>query len=64
MFLEPGKQRKHYETQMTSDNTDDTIDIYDSLELARNRSIPALLIPPKHRERLQPILKKLRELAT
>lgn len=64
MFLEPGKQRKHYETQMTSDNTDGTIDIYDSLELARNRSIPALLIPPKHRERLQPILKKLRELAT
>lgn len=64
MFLEPGKQRKHYETQMTSDNTDDTSDIYDSPGLAQNKPIPALLIPPKHRERLQPILKKLRKLAT
>ncbi|MBN1841914.1 MAG: YkgJ family cysteine cluster protein [Deltaproteobacteria bacterium] len=59
MFLE---QHKHYETQMASDNTDDTIDIYDSPGLAQNKSIPALLIPPKHRERLQPIFKKLTEL--
>ncbi|NVM23801.1 MAG: hypothetical protein HWN68_18735 [Desulfobacterales bacterium] len=52
LFLESETQRRDYETQASTSY---------SGSLARNRAIPALVVPPEHQSKLQPILDKLKK---
>jgi hypothetical protein len=53
LFLQSQNSRKQYEANAILNHPP---------ELSTNRSIPALLVPPEHRDRIEPLLHKIRNI--